>query len=164
MGGYMGFGMASWIYKQRPNRAFSIKKGKPTCNTIPSYSRQFKMQPSKPKSNFYIVMSLLFLGLLFSVFYFKAPVLLEHSNTIRAQKQAYIQNANDEAFKFLISSGIQRLKRNNLTGAYSEFKLAYAIYPKNEKLQQLLIETLSALCEDANTYCADLDKMLNQSL
>ena len=164
MGGYMGFGMASWIYKQRPNKAFSKKKGKPSCNTIPTYSRQFKLQPSGQKSNFYIIMSLLLLGLILSGFYFKGTALVEHSNVIRTQKHAYEEKANNDAFNFLMLSGMRRLKSQNLEGAYSEFKLAYAIYPEHEQLHQLLTETLSALCKDGNSYCNDLDVLLSQSL
>ncbi|MCD2259054.1 hypothetical protein [Psychroserpens luteolus] len=164
MGGYMGFGMAKWIYTQRPQKAFSKKKSKPTCNTLPTYSRQFKLQPSKQTGHFYIVISLILLGLLLSGFYFRAPDFVEHSNKMSAQKQAYNQSRDNEAFQFLVSSGTKRLKGNNLQGAYSEFKLAYTIDPENEHLYQLLVETLSTLCKDGNTYCDDLDTILSHSL
>ncbi|MFT7050388.1 MAG: hypothetical protein ACJAZK_000984 [Psychroserpens sp.] len=53
---------------------------------------------------------------------------------------------------------------NNLVGAYSEFKLVQAISPNDENINQLLIETLVALCEDDTKYCRELDIILTSSL
>lgn len=164
MAGYMGFGMASWIYKQRPKKAFSKRKRKPTCNTLPTYNRTFKLQPSKTSGNLYILISLLLIGLLFVAVYTKVPDFMEHSKTIEIQKQKRIEYSNNSAFEFLMSSGWRRLRSNNLAGAYSEFKLAYDIYPDHEGLYEILVETLGALCIDENSYCKALDDLLDSSL
>jgi hypothetical protein len=63
-----------------------------------------------------------------------------------------------------MTSGINRLKGQNLVGAYSEFKLAYAINPDNQELNELLLETLYSLCESDTTYCSDLDALLSKSI
>ncbi|MDG5491872.1 hypothetical protein [Psychroserpens sp. SPM9] len=164
MGGYMGFGMASWIYKQRPRKAFSKRKRRPTCNTLPSYERTFKLQPSTKSSRWSLLVTIMLLGLFFTSFYFKAPVVIRQTNTMLTLKKERIERENIEAFDFLYHSGIRRLHGNNLKGAYSEFKLAQAIYPEHEALNQLMIETLTVLCEDDNGYCDELDALLSKLL
>jgi len=164
MGGYMGIGMASWIYKQGPRKAFSKRKRRPTCNTLTTYNRQFKLQPSKEASNLYIVLSILFIALVAIGLYYNTSVFTQHNATIYAQKQELIEQSNNEAFQFLLKSGISRLENNNIIGAYSEFKLAHNIYPYHDKLNQILIETLIGLCEDENKYYDDLDVILHSSL
>lgn len=161
MAGYMGFGMANWIYTQRPKKAFSKGRSKPSCNTLDTYSRQFKIQPSKKSSNLYIVMSLVLIGLVYLTVFYKIPDFMAYSKQLEVQKQERIVNFNNNAFQFLMSSGLTRLRNHNLEGAYSEFELAYAIYPENEQLNQLILETLSVLCEDGNRYCSDLELHLN---
>ena len=74
----------------------------------------------------------------------------------------YNKNKNKEAFDFLLKSGKKRLKNNEITGAYSEFNLAHNIYPNNKELNQLLIETLSILCENDSKYNMKLDFFLPQ--
>lgn len=69
-----------------------------------------------------------------------------------------------QAFNFLLNSGKTYLKRNNVIGAYSEFILAYKVNPNNEELNQLLIETLSILCEKNEKYCSELDELMNTDL
>ncbi|OUS00860.1 hypothetical protein A9Q86_08895 [Flavobacteriales bacterium 33_180_T64] len=160
----MGLGMASWIYKQRPRKPFSKRKSKPTCNTLPSYNRTFKLQPSKKSNDLYIIISVLLLGLLFFSLSFKIPQFIDYSNTLNAKKQERIERNNTAAFQFLMNSGLSRLRGNNYIGAYSEFKLAHDIYPNNEFLNQLIIETLSALCENDNAYCDDLEFKLKNTL
>lgn len=164
MGGYMGFGMATWIYKQRLRKPFSTRRSKPSCNTLPVYTRKFKLQPSKKSSNLYIIFSFLLIALIITGILYKGPVFMEYSNGVYTQKQKQVEQINNEAFHFLINSGLNRLRDNNIVGAYSEFQLAYDIYPKDEKLNQLLIETLSILCKNENKYCKDLNRYLESSL
>lgn len=164
MGGYMGFGMASWIYKQGPRKPFSKRKRRPTCNTLSTYDRVFKLQPSKKSSNLYIVFSFLLIGLMAIGLYYKIPQFEDYQNNWANQKQERIDRNNTFAFNFLMKSGTSRLTSNNLKGAHSEFKLAYAIYPNDETVNQLLIETLVGLCENENEYCKELDAVLTNSL
>jgi hypothetical protein len=63
-----------------------------------------------------------------------------------------------------MNSAVYRLRDNNLLGAHSELTLAKAIYPNDERVNQLLIETLVALCEGSNTYCNELDAVLINAL
>lgn len=70
---------------------------------------------------------------------------------------------NRKAFNFLINSGKKRLQNNNTSGAYSEFRLAKAIYPKNDEVNQLLIETLSILCNTSDDHCQELDELLSSN-
>lgn len=164
MGGYMGFGMASWIYKQGPRKAFSKRKRRSTCNTLSTYDRVFKLQPSKKSSNLYIVFSFLFIGLVAIGLYYKVPEFTDYNSTRNTQKRERIERKNKFTYNFLMNSGMNRLRANNLVGAHSEFKLAKAIYPEDETVNQLLIETLVGLCESQNEYCMELDAILFNSL
>lgn len=164
MAGYMGFGMLSWKYKERPRKAFSKRRRKPTCNTLPSYNRTFKLQSSKPKNALATLITLFLLGLFFTCFYFKSPAILEQSNKMYKFKQERIKRNNDIAFRFLMNSGTSRLRRQNFVGAYSEFKLAHAIYPEDKTVNELLLQTLYSLCEEDQTYCSEMDQMLSKSL
>ncbi|MGS2726041.1 hypothetical protein ACU8DI_05490 [Psychroserpens sp. BH13MA-6] len=164
MAGYMGFGMATWIYRQGPRKAFSKGRSKPSCNTLPTYQRQFKLQPSENKSQISEILSCLLIGLFLISMYFKASEVVTYSLDVQKQKETRIKTTNQEAFQFLMRSGLKRLNDQNMTGAYSEFNLAYQIQPDNEQLQQLMIEVLSTLCDNNNDYCLELDQHLNSSL
>ncbi|WP_040278500.1 hypothetical protein [Psychroserpens damuponensis] len=164
MGGYMGFGMSSWIYKQGPRKAFSKRKRRPTCNTLSTYDRAFKLQPSKKSSNLYIVFSILCIGLVAVGLHYRIPEFTKYNSIRNVQKRERIKLKKKGTFNFLMHSGQNRLRANNLVGAHSEFKLAKAIYPKDELVNQLLVETLVALCEDNNTYCDELHVILENSL
>ncbi|MEM5566291.1 hypothetical protein WNY78_14310 [Psychroserpens sp. AS72] len=163
MGGYMGLGMASWIYKQGPRKPFSKRKRRPTCNTLSTYERVFKLQPSKKSSNLYIVFSFLFIGLVAIGLYYKIPEFTDYHSIRNTQKRERIEHKNKSVYNFLMNSGINRLKANNLVGAHSEFTLARAIYPNDETVNQLLVETLVGLCDDNNTYCVELYVILENS-
>ncbi len=88
MAGYMGFGMARWIYTQRPRKAFSKGRSKLSCNTLPTFNRKFKLQPSKRSDHLYIVMSLLLIGLFCFTVYSKSPKIVTHSQQIELEKKA----------------------------------------------------------------------------
>nr|WP_321224184.1 hypothetical protein [uncultured Psychroserpens sp.] len=164
MGGYMGFGMASWIYKQGPRKVFSKRKRIPTCNTLTTYNRVFKLQPSKNKSEIYIGLSLLIVVLItFGIFYM-VPNFTDYHNERAAQLEKRKVRLDENAFNFLMKSGKNRLLSNNLKGAHSEFKLALAINPNDETVNQLLLETLVGLCDENNTYCVELDELLQNTL
>ncbi|WP_282135901.1 hypothetical protein [Seonamhaeicola maritimus] len=87
----------------------------------------------------------------------------EYSNRQTEATNAAYENKNKVAFNFLINSGKNRLLEGRISSAYKEFKLAHAIYPENEALNNLLIETLEILCEEDNFYCDELDEFLLNS-
>lgn len=159
MGGYMGFGMAAWIYKQRPRKAFSPKRSKPSCNTLDTYNRTFKLQPSKEASRLYVYFSLMLIALVSIAFFYKIPEYKIYSENLIAQKVANEQKLNNDAFQFLMQSGTRRLKEGYIVGAYSEFKLAHQLYPNNKETNRLLFETICLLCENENNYCKELDTL-----
>ncbi|WCO03318.1 hypothetical protein [Psychroserpens ponticola] len=148
--GYMGFGMMSWTYKQRARKPFSKRKGKPVYSTLTKYS----------SSLVEVVIVCVFLV----AFYVMIPRIADKGNDRRQQEQSTREYQDHRAFKFLMNSGKQRLKRNRVEEAYSDLKLAHDIKPNDEKINQLLIETLSILCVNDNNYCKALDRMLNCSL
>lgn len=166
MFGYMGFGMQNKLYKKRPRKPF-IKRGQLTSfHSLPMYSRTFMLKP-KVKENtrligFLMIVAILFVVSLLPVFKNQFE---DYSEAHRTKMELNIQNANKEAFTFLMYSGKKRLLTNNIIGAYSEFNLAYKIQPESAELKQLLVETLSILCEKDVTYCNELDDFLDyQSL
>ncbi|BAO77506.1 hypothetical protein [Winogradskyella sp. PG-2] len=67
---------------------------------------------------------------------------------------------DNQAFDFLMNSGKKRLRSGNIYDAYSEFKLAVAIKPVNEEVNQLLLETISMLCEENENYCNELENLI----
>ena len=128
--GYMGFGMQRWIYSRNPRKPF-VKGKIPSFTAVKTYDRNFKLQPSKPFGRFFIFISILLLGLFFSIIYLKKDEFLIHSNKIHNQENERLAQIDKDAFKFLMKSGIHRLESNNIVGAYSEFKLAANIKPNN---------------------------------
>lgn len=155
--GYMGFGMQKWIYSRSPRKLF--EKGRiPSFTSVDTYQRTFKVQPSKSIGKFYIYISILLLGILFSIVYLKKDEFLIHSYEVQNQKNEILAQIDKNAFNFLIKSGKNRLENSNIFGAYSEFKLAYKINQEHRELNQLLIETLSILCYNDTNYCNELDE------
>ena len=154
--GYMGFGMQKWIYSRNPRKPFA--KGRiPSFTSINTYERTFKAQPSKSLGKFYIYISILLLGLFFSIIYLKKDEFLIHSAKINNQINEQAIQIDKDAFRFLMNSGIHRLESSNIKGAYSEFKLAYNIYPTNIELQEIMFHTLSILCYNDVKFCQELD-------
>ncbi|WP_053992457.1 hypothetical protein [Mangrovimonas sp. TPBH4] len=154
--GYMGFGIQKWIYSMRPRAPFS-KERKPSFTKLDTYSRQFKLQPSKSSGNFYIRMS--FLMLIFGgvVVYYMVPEVLNHRNKVDKLYAKRIYEEEQEAFTFLVHSGMERLKRHHYLEAYNEFELAFKINPKDEALNDAMLQTLSVLCRDNKKYCELLE-------
>ena len=87
-------------------------------------------------SEVFIVIS--FSILMLASILFIHPKWMAYENGLR-QTKIEKQKRNDLiAFRFLLKSGKSRLKRENYKGAYSEFKLAKAIYPENIQVNVLL--------------------------
>lgn len=161
----MGFGMQSWIYKKCNRKPFAKRHKLPSFSPLQKYSRDFGIKPHEDEDQvkrknailtIVIVLSFLMLcGVLFKQFYVYST---NHSKSITA----HYRLENEKAFNYLYDSGIRRLSHNNLIGAYSELKLACQIDSKNEELNKLLIETLSALCSKDLKYCIELENLLKK--
>lgn len=159
--GYMGFGMQSWVYNKRPRRVFSKHEKIKSFTAIPKYSRDFKIQPSSDKSN--NIGFILMLALIASLV-IQAPKLMTYEKTRVENISLRNDMQNEMAFKFLVKSGKARLLRGHIEDAYSDLNLAYNLNPSDPMVNNLLIETLSILCEKDNAYCIKLDSLLMHSI
>ena len=162
MGGYMGFGMQSWIYKRKLRKPFS-KRGKvPTFASLPVYSREFTIKPSiksnKKLIGWLIIIITLLLSTIVIIFGFK----FHEYESVQSELVYEVNLKNDKkAFHFLLDSGKDRYYSNNFLGAYSEFVLAHQINSENKEILNLLIETSRILCENDLKYCEALDNYLD---
>lgn len=138
----------------RPRKPFSMQK-KGSFTAVPTYKRSFKLQPSKNKGNYNLGILLLLIFLF--VVGFSIPNWLEHARINDKEEIALRVEKNNMMFNFLMTSGKERLVNGNVSGAYSEFKLATELKPNDKELNILLYETLSILCFDYNEHCDDLD-------
>lgn len=155
--GYMGLGMQSWVYKMKPRKPFSCIR-KNSFTSLPNHKgRKFKIQHSKESSKFYIIISFTLIFLLFSFVIIKRNDFLDHSSLINKEINERIQREDIFAFNFLFNSGKRRLKSRNLVGAYSEFKLAYNLRPNDIELKQLLLETITLLCDKNESFCSEYE-------
>ena len=156
--GYMGFGMAKWVYKQRPKKAFAKSAGKPSCNVLTDYKRKFKLKPSntfgRRKLNFEIIIVLATV-LFFTFLLFKFDNY--ESNIVKAKHQSAIIK-DEMIFNYLLDSGIYHLEHNNYENALSEFILAEKINPEDKKLHRLMTEVYYVLCESESRHCAELER------
>ena len=153
--GYMGLGLQKWIYGMRPRKPFSMQR-KGSFTAVPTYSREFKLQYSNNKGSYNFGIILFFIMVL--IIALSIPHWIEDSRLRHKEELAWTLKKDNDAFNFLIKSGKMRLNKGEISGAYSEFKLAYAIKPKDKALNQLLFETLGILCVDYNKHCDDLIK------
>jgi hypothetical protein len=158
--GYSGLGMQSWIYKMRPRKPFSMER-KPSFSALPNHKRTFALTLKTNENRFETGLVTIFVALLLvfiiSIFSIES---YEHFKIQTALVNKQEKKFNNEAFTFFMNSGKGRLKHNNIIGAYSEFNLAFNIYPQDEELNKILIETLSILCENDNKYCTKLNTHL----
>ena len=163
--GYMGFGMQKWIYSRNPRKKLFVKERIPLFNPLQSYYKEYSIKPNfieNIKINGFLVF---LIGMGFIIV--STIIFTEFSNYSNIHSKEMMEMRiykNDKAYNFLINSGKERLKTDNVLGAYSEFKLACNIYPKREELQQLIAETLSILCERNQKYCNELDDFLNKGI
>ena len=160
--GYMGFGMQSIVNKQKPRKPYKFSR-KPSFGPLQNYSRTFKLQPSvKENKRRAGLLSLLILSMLLGFVLLYGVKFTNYSNENNLLLSRRNKENNNMVFQLLMTSGKNRLANNNILGAYSEFKMAYKIYPSNEQLQQLIIETSSVLCVSNPVYCDDLESYLYQ--
>lgn len=154
--GYMGLGMQKWIYGMRPRQPFSMQR-KGSFTAVPTYSRKFKLQYSNNKGSYNFGIILFFVMVV--VIALSIPCWMEDYRLRHKQELAWAIQKDNYAFNFLLKSGKSRLNKGRISGAYSEFKLAYAIKPDNTELNVLLFETLEILYLDYNRHCDDLQKL-----
>lgn len=138
--GYMGLGMQSWIYKQKPRKPFQLRR-RPTFDALPSYDRTFKIQPTKQASKKRKALQSL------SILVFCVCLLVFFASKFKNYERQRVQLNEEresriaaEAYLFLQHSGMQRYYNNDIKGAYSEFKLAYKLNPKNLDLKQRIVD------------------------
>ena len=161
MGGYMGFGMQSWVYKRRPRKPFTKRGRIPSFSPLPKYSRTFTLKP-KIKENSK-ALTLLFILSLITVFGLASVWmnnLKDYSHNLRVRVEESMHINDDEAFAFFIKSGKYSLKSNRPLEAYYEFDLAFKINPKDNELNQLLTETLVILSSKGEPYYSMLNSFL----
>lgn len=154
--GYMGMEMQKWIYTMRPRKPFSIQR-KGSFTPVPNHNREFKLQPSKRSNSFIIsIVILLFFGLIIPIVLSRWMVYEKnhYNHQIEAKKAKDLW-----AFNFLMKSGKHRLENQNYKGAYSEFKLAQAIYPENIDVEELLKETVIFTCYNHGLNCKELNRI-----
>ncbi len=141
--GYMGLGMQKWIYGMRARAPFSIQRKK-SFTALPTYSRKFKIQPSKPRPTYDF--GIIFGFVLGFVMLLCIPNLEQSFKQHQNKVQLLSLQEDDKAFNFLMKSGENRLAKGKISAAYSEFQLAYAIRPQDKKLQELMHVTSEQLC------------------
>ena len=162
MGGYMGLGLQQWIYSREPQKKMFKKIGLKSFTALPKYSRTFALQPGREenkKLNGFLTVGFVFSFLILS--YFSYHHFVNYSNNLTKELIGIRELKKVEAFNFLVNSGENRLKKHEILGAYSEFKLAHNINSQNNELNHTMIETLSILCVENNNFCSELDTMLS---
>ena len=132
---------------------------KGSFTSVPTYKRILK--PSKKTRHNYIGIIIMLIVSLLELVYIPKWVAYEY---YKYQQEITYKTAQDNrAFDFLMTSGKRRLNSGKISGVYSEFKLAYAIYPNDKELNQSLIETLEILCLDYNRHCSNYNKLKSKS-
>ncbi|MFL1012701.1 hypothetical protein [Flavisericum labens] len=153
--------MQKWIYSRSPKKRLFEKRRLPSFNEIPKYSRTFSLKPNKKENKELngVLIVLIVVGLLFVVFS-SLTSFKHYSNHHTKQVAQYKNYRNTKAFEFLMDSGKSRLHQGRILDAYSEFKLAHKIHPKDKELNEILTETLSILCDRNSQFCKELDDLL----
>lgn len=160
--GYIGLGMQKWIYSRNPRKKLYVRDRIPSFTSLPKYSRTFTLKPKiKENPRLKGVLTILIVLSFVLVAGVNYKNFVSYSNKQTALVNNFSELKDKEAFDFLLRSGKKKIYRNNIVGAYSELKLAYSIDPTNEGLNQLLIETLSILCNQDAKYCGELDTILD---
>lgn len=163
MFGYMGFGMQSWIYQKSPRKPFAERERIPSFSSLPKYNDGFVLKHHGVDQKRYyglLIILIVLIAVVLSAFYYSKFDTYSSKQTKMVNERMAIDNR--EAFDYLFNSGCVRLRSNNISGAYSEFILAYKIDGNNETLNQLIIETLWNLCDKDDRYCIKLDTFLEK--
>ena len=155
MAGYMGFGMQSWLYKKKPRKPFDKRETLPSYRALPKYQRTF--QPKRNKNRSTKLTAFLTIAIIFCFLivlnYMSAQFVTYSKKHRKALNQKNI-DLDNEAFNFLMDSGIFELKSQRPEIAFKKFELALKLFPEDERINQLYLETLSVLCEkDKVKYC-----------
>lgn len=163
MFGSMDFGMQSWVYKKSPRKPFADRERIPSFESLPKYNNVFVLKHHEVNQKRYyglLMILIVLIAVVLSAFYYCKFDTYSSKQTKLVNERMVIENR--EAFDYLFNSGCVRLRNNNISGAYSEFILAYQIDSDNETLNQLIIETLWSLCDKHDRYCIKLDTFLEK--
>ncbi|WP_132703600.1 hypothetical protein [Winogradskyella wandonensis] len=128
---------------------------KGSFTVLPKYQWEFKLQYSHTKQNYIIRFSIVILGFFILIKMFNQWRIYEHN--LSYELIEIRKSQDDSAFNFLINSGKRRFDNGNSLGAYSEFKLAYAIYPDNQEVKELLKGTAIITCYNYGKHCEEVN-------
>lgn len=153
---YIGFTFNNWLYKKNKKTPFS---------QVSSTSNKSKLSIKRNKklNRFFIVSVIISFIVLATVIAPLMKTFTDYSNNLSVISKERENLHNKEVFNFLLNSGKNHLYNNNVLDAYSEFILAHKVYPNNKEINQLLIKTLSILCDQEETYCNKLDTLLSSN-
>ncbi|EDP70653.1 hypothetical protein FBALC1_07838 [Flavobacteriales bacterium ALC-1] len=155
----MAFGMQKRVYKPRPRKPFS-KRRKVSFAAAPKYKRDFKYQPSNNRGDYnFSILLFIVIAIIVSIM---IPRWVEYERIKHRQEVTLTTKKDNKVFEFLMKSGKKRLDIGAISGAYSEFQLAYAIRPEDIELNELLFETLEILCIDYDKHCSNYNKLKNK--
>jgi len=162
MSGYMGFGMQSWLYKKKPRKPFDKREALPSYTALPKYQRTF--QPKRNKNRSTRLTAALTVAIIFCfliVLNYMSTQFVTYSDEHRKELVKNETRFDNEAFVFLLDSGISELKSQRPEIAFKHFELALNIFPEHKRVNRLYLETLSVLCEKNKVkYC----ELLNQKI
>ena len=137
----------------RPRKPFSMQR-KDSITPVPNHNREFKLQPSKSNNSF--IMSIVILLVFALVIFIVMPRWMEYEQNNYNHQKEIARGKDLWSFNFLMKSGKYRLENKNYKGAYSEFKLAQAIYPDNIEVEELLKDTVIYTCYNYGLNCNEL--------
>lgn len=152
---YIGFTFDNWLYKKGSKSPIII------TDNISVFKPKLTINKDKILNKFFVISIIFSFIILCAITIPMLKTFTDYSNNLSVTSKKRENLHNKEAFNFLLNSGKNRLYSNNVLGAYSEFILAYKVYPNNKEINQLLIETLSILCDKEEKYCNELDALLN---
>lgn len=162
MAGYMGFGMQNWLYKTKSRKPFEKRKSIPSFSALPKYQRNFQLKKNKKHSNklaAFLTIAIICCFLL--VGFYMSNQFVSYSEKHRSELRKTNIKLDQDAFNFLMESGILELKNQRPEIAYTKFKLALLVFPENKRANQLYLETLSVLCSEDIIYCELLNSQLS---
>ncbi len=112
--------------------------------------RSFLISKSSEAFELFVVITVLMLFIVSVIVVI--PRWKSYERDLSRQKSITVIKKNRFTFNFLMNSGKQRLAHQNYKGAYSEFKLAKAIYPDSSEVDSLLLLSQAKFCAKEQLY------------